>query len=70
MLYRMNTSNWSVERAMFLLGGILVILFGILTLTTDSRFIYGDIFVGIMFSIFALTGYCPGAIIAAKIMKK
>ena len=29
----MNTDTWSVERAMYLVGGLLVLAFAILTLT-------------------------------------
>lgn len=70
MIYKMNTDTWSVERVMYLVGGLLVIAFAILALTLDVRFLWGDVFVGGMLCIFALTGYCPGAILMAKILKK
>lgn len=55
---------------MFAFGGILVALFSLLALIVHPAFVYGSLFIGIMFIVFATTGYCPGAIIVAKIMKK
>jgi len=55
---------------MFVFGGSLVVLFSLIALLGYPLFVYGALFVGVMFIIFATTGYCPGAIIAAKIMKK
>lgn len=69
-LYRMDISSWSVERAMFAFGGLLVIIFSLLALSVNDAFVFGALFIGVMFVIFAITGYCPGAMIAAKIMKK
>ncbi len=69
-VYRMNTKEWSVERAMFLLGGFLVVSFSFLSLFLRQDFAWGAVGVGVLLGVFAVTGYCPGAIIAAKIMKK
>lgn len=69
-IYRMDVSKWSVERVMFAFGGALVILFSILALSVQVTFVFGALFIGLMFSVFALSGYCPGAIIVAKIMKR
>ena len=69
-LYRMNVKEWSVERVMFLFGGLLVTICSLLAWYTHPAFVWGVVFVGIMCILFAITGYCPGAIIAAKIMKK
>jgi len=66
----MNTKEWSVERAMFLLGGFLVFSFSVFSLFLHPDFTWGTVFVGILLIVFAITGYCPGAIIVAKIMKK
>lgn len=69
-IYCMNTNIWTVERAMFIFGGILTIIFSLLALFVHPKFSYATIFVGSMFIIFATTGYCPAAILAAKLMKK
>ena len=66
----MNVAEWSVERVMFVFGGSLVVLCSLIALLGYPLFVYGALFVGAMFIIFATTGYCPGAMIAAKIMKK
>ena len=70
MLYRMDTSSWSVERAMFAFGGMLAAAFALLALFVHPDFAWGSAFVGAMCVNFALTGWCPGAIIAAKLMGK
>jgi hypothetical protein len=70
MLYRMDTSSWSVERVMFAFGGLLATVFALLALFVHPAFAWGAGFVGVMCINFALTGWCPGAIIAAKLMKK
>ncbi len=69
-MYRMDVSKWSVDRMMFVIGGFLVVVFVLLSVIAHPYFIFGSFFIGVMFIIFALTGYCPGAIIVAKIMKK
>lgn len=69
-VYRMNVIRWSVERVMFVFGGGLVIGFSVLALFVHLLFAWGALFVGGMFVIFATTGYCPGAIVVARMMKK
>lgn len=66
----MNTKEWSVERIMFAFGGSLTVFFSILAISVYPIFVYGALFVGCMFLIFAITGYCPSAIIVDKMMKK
>ncbi len=69
-LYRMDVSAWTVERVMYVVGGTLVIACSLLALFVHPAFAWGAGFVGLMFVVFAATGYCPGAIIAAKIMRR
>lgn len=66
-LYRMNISRWSVERILFAFAGTLIILFSLLAVFTHPSFIYGTLFVGGMLVFFALTGYCPAAIIIHRL---
>jgi len=66
----MDVSQWSVERVMFAFGGGLVVLFSLLAIFVHTNFVFGAFFIGFMFTVFAFSGYCPGAIITAKIMKK
>ena len=69
-LYRMDVSVWTVERVMFAVGGTLVVVCVVLAILLHPAFVWGAGFVGLMFVIFALSGYCPGAIIVANIMRK
>lgn len=66
-IYRIETGRWYIERMVYLLGGILVFGSAVLGLWVDLRFIYFTVFVGVMFMNFALTGYCPMAIILDKL---
>lgn len=67
-LYRMDTAHWSVERALFAFAGALIILLSLLALFVQSAFVYGTLFVGSMLVFFALTGYCPAAIMIHRLM--
>lgn len=69
-LYRLDISRWSIERIMYAFGGTLIAVFSLLALFVHRDFAWAAGFVGIMFINFALTGYCPGAIIADMLIKK
>lgn len=69
-LYRMDQSRWSVERIVFLVAGILVAGCSALGLLVHPGFHYATLFVGGMLAFFALTGYCPLAILIDTIQKK
>lgn len=66
----MDISRWSVERAVFIFGGSLTVLFSLLTIALHPDFAYGALFVGGMFVFFALTGYCPAATLFACLLSK
>jgi hypothetical protein len=55
---------------MYAFGGSLIVVFSLLALFVHPAFAWAAGFVGVMFVNFAVTGYCPGAIIAARLMKK
>ena len=66
-IYRIETGHWYNERMVYLVGGLFVFGSAVLGLWVDLRFIYFTVFVGAMFVNFALTGYCPMAIILDKL---
>lgn len=66
----MDTSSWYVERAAFLVAGCMVGLFALLSLLVHPAFVWGDLFVGAMLVFFAVTGFCPSAMLIARILKK
>ncbi len=69
-IYRIKTDHWYIERVVYLVGGLLIFVSAILGLLVNIKFIYFTIFVGFMFINFALTGYCPMAIILDKLRVK
>ncbi len=68
--YRMNVSSWNVERIMFAIAGILVATFALLAVLVHPAFVWGDAFVGGMLALFAVTGYCPMAMIVSGILNR
>ncbi len=68
-LYRLNTKQWDVERFIFLIAGIFVATFSILGITVHPGFHYASLFVGGMLVFFALTGYCPMAILVSALLE-
>ena len=65
-MYKLNTTRWTIERAVFLLAGIIVFASVMLGLYVHSYWLYFTAFVGVMLLNFALTGLCPSAIILHK----
>jgi hypothetical protein len=68
--YRMNVSSWNVERIMFAIAGILITVFALLAILSYPAFVWGDAFVGGMLVFFAVTGYCPMAMIVSGILNR
>jgi hypothetical protein len=66
----MDTSVWNVERAAFLVAGVVVAIFAILALLVHPAFVWGDLFVGAMLVFFSLTGICPSAMLIARMLKR
>jgi hypothetical protein len=65
-IYQLDTSSWYIERVVYLLGGLFVAGSGLLALLINIKFLFFTILVGGMMAIFALTGWCPTAIILQK----
>ena len=66
-MYKLDTRKWTIERAVYMIGGIFVFGSALLALTFDIRWVYFTLFVGLMLVNFALTGYCPMAIFLDKL---
>ena len=69
-IYRLDTSRWNVERAVFMAAGIFILTFSILGFTLNPLLHYASFFVGFMLVFFSLTGYCPMAIFLDKLFKR
>jgi hypothetical protein len=66
----MDTSSWTVERIMFAIAGILVAGFALLSVLVHPAFVWGCAFVGGMQVFFAVTGYCPMAMIVSGLLDR
>ena len=69
-LYRADTKAWTVDRIVFLIAGLFVALFTLLGIFIHPEFHWVTLFVGGMLMFFALTGYCPMAMIVHIFLKK
>ncbi len=69
-IYRMDTTSWNVERIMFAVAGILIAVFAVLAVLVHPAFVWGDLFVGSMLVFFATTGYCPMAMLVARLLRR
>jgi hypothetical protein len=63
MVYIANTKTWYLERIVRLFAGVFVAGSVILGFTVSPAWFYFSGFVGVMLTIFALTGFCPMSII-------
>lgn len=67
-MFRLNTSRWHIIRINFLMAGVITLIASSLAIYLDDlRFLILAGFVGVMQTIFALTGYCPSAIILDRL---
>jgi type II secretory pathway component PulL len=66
-IYRQNVDYWYLERVVFLVAGLLVVFSVLMSLAGYFNFQYFALLIGVMLVNFSLTGYCPLAIIVAKL---
>ncbi len=62
-MYIASTRTWYLERIIRLVAGIFIVAGTALGFAFDPRWFYFPGFVGLMLTIFALTGFCPMSII-------
>jgi len=62
-MYIASTNTWYLERVIRLVAGIFVVGSVVLGFLVHPGFFYFTGFVGVMLTIFALTGFCPMSII-------
>ena len=65
--YKINTKHWYIERLTYLIAGIIILTSATLAYTININWIFLVGFVGLMLVIFALSGYCPMAILLKKL---
>jgi len=69
-IYRQKTDSWYLERILFLIAGIFVLVSAILEILGAKGSVYFAAFVGLLLIVFAFSGYCPMAIILGKLGAK
>lgn len=65
--YRLCVGYWHIPRLVYFIGGLFIFGSALLALFIDERWLYFTLFVGFMFMSFAMTGYCPMALIMDKL---
>ncbi|NTW75773.1 MAG: DUF2892 domain-containing protein [Candidatus Moranbacteria bacterium] len=68
--YRMDTSSWTVERTMYAVAGTIIAVFETLSLLVHPEFVWGIFFVSGMLIFFSATGYCPMAMLIARLLHR
>ncbi len=69
-MYYLRTDAWYLERILFLMGGTFTLASAILAWLHSPYWLILTILVGLNQMIFALTGFCPSAIVLNKLGAK
>lgn len=65
--YRLCIGYWHIPRAIYFIGGLFIFGSVLLALFVNENWLYFTLFVGFLFMSFAITGYCPMALILDKL---
>jgi hypothetical protein len=65
-MYLLDTDNWYLERVIFLMAGVIVLIGTLLTWLHSIYWLILIAFVGLNLLVFSLTGFCPSANILFK----
>ena len=69
-MYILKTDKWYLERITLLIGGSITLISALLGAFVSPYWLILTCLVGINLIVFALTGFCPMAIILAKLGAK
>ncbi len=61
-MYKLQNDSWYLERVLYLMAGIIVILSSLLAWLHSIYWLILTILVGLNLFVFATTGFCPSAI--------
>lgn len=67
MLFRLDTTRWSIHRVTYLIAGIFVFGSVLLGFFMHPYWFGFTGFIGFMLISYALTGWCPSAILLTKL---
>lgn len=62
-MYMADTSKWYLERITWLIAGLIVLISLGLAVSVSLWFLLLTLLVGVNLTVFALTGFCPMAVI-------
>jgi hypothetical protein len=65
-MYLLKTDSWYLERILFLMAGILVIVSAFLAWIHSIYWLILTLLVGLNLLVFSLTGFCPSAIFLSR----
>jgi len=66
-LYKISTAYWYIERLTYLIAGIIILVSVLCALLFNINWLILTALVGFMLISFALTGYCPMAMLLKMI---
>ncbi|MFA6608381.1 MAG: DUF2892 domain-containing protein [Candidatus Paceibacterota bacterium] len=67
-IFKIKTTHWYIGRVTYLLAGLITLISGLLVLFTGVlAWIFLGLIVALMQILFAITGYCLGAIVMDKL---
>lgn len=66
-MYMADTSKWYLERITWLIAGLIVLISLGLAVSVSLWFLLLTLLVGVNLTVFALTGFCPMAVILYKL---
>jgi hypothetical protein len=69
-MYRLKTDGWYLERIIYLMAGIMTSLSVVLILLHSIWWLVLTALVGVNLLVFALTGFCPSAVLFNKMGAK
>ena len=65
--YRLCVGYWHIPRSVYFIGGLFIFGAILLAMFVNEKWLYFALFVSFLFMSFALTGYCPMALILDKL---
>ena len=65
--YRLCVGYWHIPRTIYFIGGLFIFGSILLAMFVNEKWLYFALFVSFLFMSFAMTGYCPMALILDKL---
>jgi hypothetical protein len=66
-MYRLKTDKWYLERILYLMAGIMILISVMLVLAHSIYWLILTALVGLNLLVLSITGFCPSAIVFYKL---